>query len=119
MAPLIPFAAVVHHHHHSIGDTISSLFDSVGTFVSQFANLDWVALVIALFGYGMYLLLRSRALCNAIRAAYPDREVRWRDVWGAYMVGYAINNVFPLGGGNIAQLFLTRTAIEDSSYPTI
>ena len=36
-----------------------------------------------------------------------------------YMVGYAINNVFPLGGGNIAQLFLTRIAIPSSSYPTV
>ena len=45
--------------------------------------------------------------------------MRWRDVWGGYMVGYAVNNVFPLGGGNIAQLFLTRMAIPASSYPTI
>ena len=45
--------------------------------------------------------------------------MRWRDVWGGYMVGYAVNNVFPLGGGNIAQLFLTRLAIPDTSYPTI
>src|SRR5205814_3803431 len=28
-------------------------------------------------------------------------------------------NVFPLGGGNIAQLFLTRVAIPPSSYPTV
>jgi uncharacterized membrane protein YbhN (UPF0104 family) len=35
------------------------------------------------------------------------------------MVGYAINNVLPLGGGSIAQLFLTRTAIKRSSYPTL
>jgi uncharacterized membrane protein YbhN (UPF0104 family) len=35
------------------------------------------------------------------------------------MVGYAVNNVFPLGGGNIAQLFLTRVAVADSSYPTV
>ena len=69
--------------------------------------------------YALYLLLRSRALFNAIRAAYPGGSVRWRDVWGAYMVGYAINNVAPLGGGNVAQLFLTRIAIPDSSYPTI
>ena len=107
------------HHHTSVGGTISSLFDSVGTFFSQFANLDWTALVLAMVAYGRYLLLRSRALFNAVRAAYPDQTVRWRDVWGGYMVGYAVNNVFPLGGGNIAQLFLTRTAIEDSSYPTI
>ena len=60
-----------------------------------------------------YLLLRSRALVSALRAAYPGQEVRWRDVWGAYMVGYAINNVFPLGSGNLAQLFLTRVSIPD------
>jgi uncharacterized membrane protein YbhN (UPF0104 family) len=35
------------------------------------------------------------------------------------MVGYAVNNVFPLGGGNIAQLFLTRGAVPSGSYPTI
>jgi uncharacterized membrane protein YbhN (UPF0104 family) len=35
------------------------------------------------------------------------------------MVGYAVNNVFPLGGGNIAQLFLTRASIPQGSYPTI
>jgi uncharacterized membrane protein YbhN (UPF0104 family) len=56
---------------------------------------------------------------NAVRAAYPGEPLRWRDVWGAYMVGYAINNVLPLGGGSIAQLFLTRVSIPPSSYPTI
>ena len=69
--------------------------------------------------YAVYLLLRSRALWGALRAAYPRERIRWRDVWGAYMVGYAINNVFPLGGGSIAQLFLTRMAIPNSSYPTV
>ena len=81
---------------------------SAGNFFSQLASLSWVSLLIGLALYALYLLLRSRALFNAVRAAYPGERVRWRDVWGAYMVGYAINNVFPLGGGNIAQLFLTR-----------
>jgi uncharacterized membrane protein YbhN (UPF0104 family) len=75
--------------------------------------------VLGLALYAGYLLLRSRALLSALRAAYPDDQVRWRDVWGAYMVGYAINNVFPLGGGNLAQLFLTRLAIPTSSYPAV
>src|SRR5947209_2690472 len=116
--PLLPLAEL-HRHHTSVGGTVSNLLHSAGTFFSQLLNLNWVAVLIALAGFGLYLLLRSRALFNAIRAAYPDRSVRWRDVWGAYMVGYAINNVFPLGGGNIAQLFLIRTSIADSSYPTI
>ncbi len=107
------------HHHATVGSTISHLLDSIGKFFSQLANLAWVPLLVGLAFYSLYLLLRSRALFNAVRAAYPDEEVRWRDVWGAYMVGYAVNNVFPLGGGNIAQLFLTRVAILRSSYPTV
>jgi uncharacterized membrane protein YbhN (UPF0104 family) len=105
--------------HSSVGSTISHLIDSAGTFFSQLTNLSWVSLLIGLACFALYLLLRSRALFNAVRAAYPGVPVRWRDIWGAYMVGYAINNVFPLGGGSIAQLFLTRVSIPPSSYPTL
>jgi uncharacterized membrane protein YbhN (UPF0104 family) len=114
---LIALAAA--HHGSSIGSTVSSLLNSAGQFFSQLAGLSWVSLLIGMALYALYLLLRSRALFNAVRAAYPGVSVRWRDIWGAYMVGYAVNNVFPLGGGNIAQLFLTRIAIPPSSYPTI
>ena len=115
-------AGQAHHVHHgaSLGDTISSFFDSAGKFFGHLTNLAWVSLLIGFAFYALYLLLRSRALFNAVRAAYPGEEqVRWRDVWGAYMAGYTVNNVFPLGGGNIVQLFLTRISIRDSSYPTI
>jgi uncharacterized membrane protein YbhN (UPF0104 family) len=107
------------HHGSSIGDTITSLLSSAGTFFSQLASLSWLSLVLGLALYAVYLLLRSRALFNAIRAAYPGERIRWRDVWGGYMVGYAVNNVFPLGGGNVVQLFLTRTSIPPASYPTL
>ena len=106
-------------HHASVGSTISQLVDSAGTFLSQLASLSWFSLLLGLALYALYLLLRSRALFNALRAAYPGQPIRWREVWGAYMVGYAINNVFPLGGGSIAQLFLTRTAVPDGSYPAV
>jgi uncharacterized membrane protein YbhN (UPF0104 family) len=110
---------IVHHQGNSVLDTINGLLSAAGTFFSQLAELSWIPLLIGLALNGVYLLLRSRALFNAVRAAYPGQPVRWRDVWGAYMVGYAINNVFPLGGGNLAQLFLTRVSITESSYPTI
>jgi uncharacterized membrane protein YbhN (UPF0104 family) len=119
----VPVAAVAavgsHHGCSSFSCTVSGLFDSAGTFFSQLAGLSWFALLLGMALYALYLLLRSRALWGAVQTAYPDVRVRWRDIWGAYMVGYAINNVFPLGGGNIAQLFLTRVAIPESSYPTI
>jgi uncharacterized membrane protein YbhN (UPF0104 family) len=106
-------------HHSSIGSTVDRLITSIGTFFSQLASLSWGSLLLGLALYAVYLLLRSRALWGALRAAYPGERIRWRDVWGAYMVGYAINNVFPLGGGSVAQLFLTRLAIPPSSYPTV
>ena len=68
------------HHGNSIIDTIDSLLSSAGTFFSQLASLSWPSLLIGLALYGLYLLLRSRALFNAVRAAYPGGQVRWRDV---------------------------------------
>jgi uncharacterized membrane protein YbhN (UPF0104 family) len=111
----------LHHgqHHASIGQTISHLLDNAGQFFSQLAHLSWGSLLIGLGFYSLYLLLRSRALWGAIKAAYPTETVRWRDVWGAYMVGYAINNVLPFGGGSLAQLFLTRVSVPSASYPTV
>lgn len=108
-----------HASHCGIGCTVSHFFDSAGTFFSQLANLSWGPLLIGLGCYALYLTLRSRALWGAVQAAYPDTRVRWRDVWGAYMVGYAVNNVSPFSGGNIPQLFLTRISIPPSSYPTL
>jgi uncharacterized membrane protein YbhN (UPF0104 family) len=107
------------HHQASLGDTISKFFDSAGKFFSHLAGLSWAALLLGLGCYTLYLTLRSRAIFNAVRAAYPGETIRWRDIWGAYMSGYAVNNVFPLGGGNVVQLFLTRVSIPPSSYPTL
>ena len=108
MGPFVPTAAITLQARTSVSSTIEHLIESAGNFFSQLANLSWFSLLLGLALYAVYLLLRSRALTSALRAAYPGETVRWRDVWGAYMVGYAINNVFPLGGGNIAQLFLTH-----------
>jgi glycosyltransferase 2 family protein len=115
-------AAIIVHQHHGCSSftcTVSGLLNSAETFFSQLASLAWIPLLLGLLLYASYLALRARALWGAVQTAYPDVRVRYRDIWGAYMVGYAINNVFPLGGGNIAQLFLTRVAIPPSSYPTI
>jgi uncharacterized membrane protein YbhN (UPF0104 family) len=113
--PVVP----VVHHDCSVACTANHVLSSAGKFFSQLADLKWTALLLGLAFYALYLLLRSRALWAALRAAYPGERIRWRDVWGAYMVGYAINGVFPLGGGNVGQLFLTRVSIQSSSYPTV
>jgi uncharacterized membrane protein YbhN (UPF0104 family) len=103
----------------SFGSDVSQFLDSVGTFFSNLAGLSWGPLLLALLCYAAYLSLRSRALFNAVQAAYPTEHVRWRDVWGAYVAGVGINQVFPLGGGTLVQYFLTRISIPASSYPAI
>jgi uncharacterized membrane protein YbhN (UPF0104 family) len=103
----------------SVGSDISQFFDSVGEFFSSLAGLNFIALLLALACYAAYLTLRSRALFNAVQAAYPAETVRWRDVWGAYVSGVGINQVLPMGGGTIVQYFLTRISIPNSSYPAI
>ena len=103
----------------SIGSDVSQFLSSVGTFLSNLASLSWGPLLLALLCYAAYLTLRSRALYNAVQAAYPAEHVRWRDVWGAYVAGVGINQVFPLGGGSLVQYFLTRISIPASSYPAI
>ena len=103
----------------SLGSDVSQFLDSVGTFFSNLAGLSWGPLLLALLCYAAYLTLRSRALFNAVQAAYPAEHVRWRDVWGAYVAGVGINQVFPLGGGTLVQYFLTRISIPASSYPAI
>jgi uncharacterized membrane protein YbhN (UPF0104 family) len=103
----------------SLGSDISQFLDSAGKFFSNLAGLSWGPLLLALLCYAAYLTLRSRAIWHAVQAAYPAEHVRWRDVWGAYVAGVGVNQVFPLGGGTIVQYFLTRISIPASSYPAI
>jgi uncharacterized protein (TIRG00374 family) len=103
----------------SLGDDIESFLAGADDFFSHLAAINWFALIVGVGCFGLYLLLRSRALLNALRAAYPDEEVRWRDVWGGYVVAYGLNSFVPASAGNVAQYYLTKNAIPNSSYPTV
>jgi len=97
----------------------ASIFESIGDFFSSLAGVEWTELTIALASFGVYLTIRSRASLNILRAAYPTEEIQWRYIWGAYMAGYGFNSVIPARGGDIIRLFLTKTSIPRSSYPTV
>jgi uncharacterized membrane protein YbhN (UPF0104 family) len=103
----------------SIGSSFDSFFDAVGEFLSSLARIQWGALMLALLTFGVYLTLRSRASFHILRAAYPDRHIRWREVWGAYMAGYGFNSVIPARGGDVVRLFLTRNAVPESTFPAL
>ena len=81
--------------------------------------MHWGLLLLGLLFFGLNLTLRSRAFFHSLRAAYPAVSFQWRRVWGAYFAAVGFNNVVPARGGDIIKLFLTRSSIPGSSYPTV
>jgi uncharacterized protein (TIRG00374 family) len=103
----------------SIGHSLDSFFDAAGKFLSDLAAVNWGYLVLGLLFFGLNLTLRSRGFFNALRAAYPGVAFQWRRVWGAYFAAVGFNNTVPARGGDVIKLFLTRSSIRGSSYPTV
>jgi uncharacterized protein (TIRG00374 family) len=103
----------------SIGQSISSFLQAAGQFFSDLAAVHWLALLAGLAFFALNLTLRSRAFFNSLRAAYPAVRFQWRRVWGAYFAAVGFNNVVPARGGDVIKLFLTRSSIPGSRYPTV
>jgi len=103
----------------SIAKSLTTFFDAVGQFFSDLAAVHWPALLIGLVFFGLNLTLRSRAFFNSLRAAYPAVPFQWRRIWGAYFAAVGFNNVVPARGGDVIKLFLTKSSIPGSRYPTV
>ncbi len=103
----------------SIGQSVSSFLNAAGKFFSDLAAVHWLALGLGLAFFGLNLTVRSRAFFNSLRAAYPAAAFQWRRVWGAYFAAVGFNNVVPARGGELIKLFLTRSSIPGSRYPTV
>jgi uncharacterized protein (TIRG00374 family) len=103
----------------SIGQSVSSFLEAGGKLFSDLAAVHWGALMLGLACFGLNLTLRSRAFFNSLCAAYPAAAFQWRRVWGAYFAAVGFNNVVPARGGDVIKLFLTRSSIPDSRYPTV
>jgi uncharacterized membrane protein YbhN (UPF0104 family) len=103
----------------SIGQSINTFFDAVGQFFSDLAAVHWASLLLGLLFFGANLTLRSRGFFNSLRAAYPAAPFQWRRIWGAYFAAVGFNNVVPARGGDVIKLFLTRSSIPGSRYPTV
>lgn len=103
----------------SIAHSFNSFVEAAGQFFSDLAAVHWGALALGLLFFALNLTLRSRAFFHSLRAAYPAVSFQWRRIWGAYVAAVGFNNVVPARGGDIIKLFLTRSSIPDSSYPTV
>jgi glycosyltransferase 2 family protein len=98
---------------------IHSVLHAIGVFFDHFEVVQWRWLLIGIACHLCKLFAVSRAWRNIVKAAYPDRRVRWRQIFGAYVAGTGVNALIPARGGDVVRLFLAKRRIEGSTYTTL
>jgi uncharacterized membrane protein YbhN (UPF0104 family) len=98
---------------------IHSILHAIGVFFDHLASVEWKWLAVGIACHLCKLLAVSRAWRNIIKAAYPDRRVRWPQMFGAYVAGTGVNAVVPARGGDVVRLFLAKHRIDGSTYTTL
>ena len=98
---------------------IHSVLHAIGVFLHHLAAVEWKWLAVGILCHLCKLLAVSRAWRNIVQAAYPDREIRWRQMFGAYVAGTGVNAIIPARGGDVVRLFLAKRRIEGSTYTTL
>ncbi|MCD6726600.1 MAG: flippase-like domain-containing protein [Solirubrobacteraceae bacterium] len=103
----------------SILDGAGSFLDAVQSFFDSLAQVDLLTLAAGMAVFVAYLSMRAKALQNTLKAAYPDEQVPYRRIWGAYIAAYGFNNIVPARSGDVIKLFLVKTSVSRSRYPAI
>jgi uncharacterized membrane protein YbhN (UPF0104 family) len=98
---------------------IHSVLHAIGIFFDHLASVEWKWLLLGIACHLCKLMAVSRAWRNIIKAAYPDRRVRWPQMFGAYVAGTGVNAIIPARGGDVVRLFLAKHRIEGSTYTTL
>lgn len=99
--------------------SFAHLFDSIAAFIDDISAIQWPALIAALACQGLYLSIRTRAWYNGLRAAYPDEQFPWRNIWAAEIAGNGISSVIPAHAGAFVRLYLGRHSVRGSNYATV
>jgi len=98
---------------------VGEFFHALRVFFDELASVGWAALAIALGFHFARVVVRTVAWRNILRAAYPDDEVRWRPVLGAYVAGVGVNSIVPGRGGDLVKLYLVRRRVPQTTYTTL
>jgi len=92
---------------------------AIAVFFHHLAEVRWHWLAIAVACHVCKLLIASRAWRNIVKAAYLDRRVRWRQLFGAYVAGTGVNALIPARTGDAVKLFIAKRRIDGATYPTL
>jgi uncharacterized membrane protein YbhN (UPF0104 family) len=98
---------------------VHSVLDAFDAFRDYIGSIAYEALALALLCHAMKIVARTRSWRNIVGSAYPDVEVRWRTILGAYLAGVGVNAIVPARGGDVLKLFLVKRRVEGATYPTL
>jgi uncharacterized membrane protein YbhN (UPF0104 family) len=98
---------------------VDGILDAARAFFDGLTSVKWGPLTLAVVCHLLKVVARTRAWRNIVQAAYPQTDVRWRSVYGAYVAGVGVNAIVPARGGDVLKLYLLKHRVEGSSYPTL
>jgi uncharacterized membrane protein YbhN (UPF0104 family) len=98
---------------------LHTTWHAIGVFFHHLAAVHWHWLAAAVACHLCKLVCVSKAWRNIVAAAYRDRRVRWRNLFGAYVSGTGVNAVIPARGGDAVKLFIAKRHVEGATYTTL
>jgi uncharacterized membrane protein YbhN (UPF0104 family) len=98
---------------------LHSTWHAVSVFFGHLADVQWQWLGLAVVCQFFKLVAVSRAWRNIVKAAYRDRPVRWRQLFGAYVAGTGVNAIIPARGGDAVKLVIAKRSVQGSTYTTL
>ena len=98
---------------------MGQVFDAIGVFFEELASVEFTALGLAILTHVLKTMCTSRAWRNALAASYPDEQVPWRSIYGAYLSGVGVNAIIPARAGDAVRLYLVHRAVPSSTYTTL
>src|ERR687886_1655311 len=98
---------------------IHSVVHAISVFFNHLAAVEWKWVGLGVAAHVSKLVVVSRAWRNIVKAAYPSRRVRWRQMFGAYVAGTGVNAVIPARGGDAVKLFIAKRRVAGATYTTL
>ncbi len=98
---------------------MSGVVDAFRSFFDHLHAVAWLPVLYALAAHLAKMLARTRAWRNVLAAAYPDADVRWRSVFGAYVAGAGVNAIVPARGGDLLKLSIVKRRVRGATYTTL
>lgn len=98
---------------------MGDVLHAIRVFFEELAGVEFTALGLAIAAHMLKTACTSRAWRNAIAAAYPGVQVRWRSIYAAYLAGVGVNALVPARAGDAVRLYVAHNAVQGSTYTAL